>query len=109
MRYYPDTYHGFAVRGDPCNPGMEGAKEEVRRMSSLFRDACVLSTSQPWSTRSIIARVLLVLKHNVLYIFRVALCIWLSLRAQHWTRSFINHGRHGLPKRDDSWLTAHTT
>ena len=31
VRYYPDTYHGFAVRGDPRNPGMEGAKEEVRR------------------------------------------------------------------------------
>ncbi len=30
VRYYPDTYHGFAVRGDVRNPGMEGAKEEVR-------------------------------------------------------------------------------
>jgi len=30
VRYYPDTYHGFAVRGDARNPGMEGAKEEVQ-------------------------------------------------------------------------------
>ena len=32
VRFYPDTYHGFAIRGDPRNPGMEAVKEEVCRL-----------------------------------------------------------------------------
>ena len=39
VRFYPDTYHGFAIRGDPRNPGMEAVKEEVRSLTSLHTTA----------------------------------------------------------------------
>ncbi len=35
VRFYPDTYHGFAIRGDPRSPGMEAVKEEVRPVMGM--------------------------------------------------------------------------
>jgi dienelactone hydrolase len=46
VRFYPDTYHGFAIRGDPRSPGMEAVKEEVFSSTVDFLDQSLLPQTE---------------------------------------------------------------